>query len=627
MTLGFMPDNTSSTDRISISRKVKLGVGFTLVMLILIVLVSFVSTRKFLDISAAIAEGREILEHTERVQRLFMEMESGVRGFLLSGNDEDLNAYDHGLSFIIQELQTLRQLTSEAPEQQARISRLQGLVGRAFAVLGRAIERRREGGLEAAAKLFTDSEMSKEATEAFAAVRDELNEVDQAERVQLSGLREDLSRNRDVNSSLIFGGAGLTFIALIVAALLVLRDIAERRRAEEALAAERNLLRRIMDTIPDLIFVKDLQGRYTRDNLAHRRHLGIATEEEVAGKSNAQIHGVELATRYTLDDDAVLRGERTLIDAVEPGRTADGRLVWLETTKVPLVGPDGKSLGLVGVSSDITQRRADEEKLKHFAAALQRSNEELQNFASVASHDLQEPLRKIQSFGNLLSARHAAQLGEQGTDYLKRMMDAAERMQTLIQDLLKLSRVTTRAQPFQQCNLGEILRGVLSDLEVKITSTGARVSTAGLGTIEADPTQMRQLFQNLVANALKFQTAGVRPEVLVTARIFENLHGELPQIPHGAKLCEVQVKDNGIGFDPQFGEQIFSPFKRLHTRQEYEGSGIGLTVCRKITDRHHGRIVAQSTSGQGATFIVTLPVNQPETHERRSEAHYHPDGR
>jgi PAS domain S-box-containing protein len=611
-----MPDSLSSTDKLSISRKVTMGVGFTLVMLILIVLVSFISTRRFLETSEAIASSREILEHSERVQRYFLEMESGVRGFLLSGNDADLNPYDHGLSFIIQELQTLKRLTEENAEQQTRIARLQSMVGRAFAVHGRSIERRREGGLEAAAKLFVSPEASREAEEAFTAVRDELNEFDQTERVRLTGLREDVARNRDVNGSLIFGGAGLTFIALIVAALLVLRDIAERRNAEEALASERNLLRRIMDTIPDLIFVKDLQGRYTRSNLAHRRHVGLSSDEEVTGKSNPDLHAPDLATRYSLDDDAVLRGEKTLLDVVEPGRTADGRPVWLETTKVPLTGADGRTAGLVGVSSDITQRRADEEKLKHFAAALQKSNEELQSFASVASHDLQEPLRKIQSFGNLLHARHAAQLGEQGADYLRRMMDAAERMQTLIQDLLKLSRVTTRAQPFERCDLTEILRGVLSDLEVKITSTGARVATAGLGVIEADPTQMRQLFQNLVANALKFQRPGVRPEVLISARTFENLHNELPQVPPSTILCEIRVQDNGIGFDPQFTEQIFSPFKRLHSRAEYEGSGIGLTVCRKITDRHHGHIVAQSVPGSGATFIVLLPVNQPETHER-----------
>ena len=621
-----MPEPLPIAAKISISRKVTLGIVFTLLMLALIALVSFISLQKFLSVWAEIARGREILERSERVERYFLEMESGVRGYLLTGRSADLDPYDHGLSFIIQELKALERLTTDYPEQQVHIAKLQGMVGRAFAVHGFVIDKRREG-LEAAVKVFTDPNSVREADEAFSAVRDELNDFTQGERSRIADLQENLERNRDINSSLIFGGVGLTFIALIVAGLLVLRDIAERRRAEDALASERNLLRRIMDAIPDLIFVKDLKGRYTRDNQAHRRHLGVAEEADITGKANAELHAADLATRYAVDDTAVLLEGKHIIDHIEPGRTADGRVVWFETTKVPLLDPDGKTVGLVGVSSDITQRREDEEKLKHFATALQKSNEELQSFASVASHDLQEPLRKIQSFGNLLSARHAGQLGEQGMDYLKRMMDAAQRMQTLIQDLLKLSRVTTRAQPFAPCDLAEILRGVLSDLEVKITSSGARVIAAGLGTIEADSTQMRQLFQNLVANALKFQLPGTRPEVMIAARTLENGPGGLPQVPLGAPLCEVRIQDNGIGFDPQFTDQIFSPFKRLHTRAEFEGSGIGLTVCRKITDRHHGRIVAQSAAGQGATFLVTLPVNQPVTHERRSEAHNHLDGR
>jgi len=621
-----MPENQLTSERISISRKVTLGMVFTLLMLGLIALVSFISLKRFISGWTEIAQTREILERCERVERYFIEMESGVRGYLLTGKSADLDPYDHGLSFIVQELKALGRLSTEHPEQQAHITKLQSIVSRAFAVHGRVVEKRQEG-LDAAVKLYTNPDTVREADEAFSAVRDELMDFSQSERVRLAALQESLEQNRDVNSSLIFGGVGLTFIALIVAGLLVLRDISERRRAELALATERNLLRSIMDTIPDLIFVKDLEGRYTRDNHAHRRHVGVVREEEVTGRSNADLHPSDLALRYALDDAAVLREGKSIIDVVEPGRTADGKLVWFETTKVPLIGPDGRCSGLVGVSSDITQRRENDEKLKHFAAALQKSNEELQSFASVASHDLQEPLRKILSFGNLLNARHAAQLGEQGTDYLKRMTEAAERMQILIQDLLKLSRVTTRAQPFERCDLAEILKGVLSDLEVKITSTGARVVPSGLGTIEADPTQMRQLFQNLIANALKFQRPGTRPEVVVAARTLENGTGGLAEVPLGAPIYEVRVQDNGIGFGAQFAEQIFSPFKRLHTRAEFEGSGIGLTVCRKITDRHHGRIVAQSVEGQGATFIVTLPVNQPATHERRSEAHYHPDGR
>ena len=555
----------------------------------------------------------EILESSERVHRYFMEMESGVRGFMLSGDDSTLVPYEHGQSFIIQELQNLRRLTEQNAEQQANIERLQFLVGRGFAVHASGIERRREGGADAAIRQYSKAESRRDEEAVFAQIRDELNEIDQLARQHLELLHEQRETIGNVNRSLVVGGTVLTCIALLVAGTFVLRDIADRRQAEETLEFERNLLQRIMDTIPDRIFVKDRDGHFTRDNVAHRLHIGAQTAEEVIGKKDTDFFSKEFATRFRQDDLAVLSGKKTMLNLEEPGLMPDGREIWLETTKVPLMDLDGNVIGIVGVSTDITKRRADEEKLRHYAQQLQRSNEELQNFASVASHDLQEPLRKIQAFGDRLRARCSGQLGEQGSDFLARMMDAADRMQKLIHDLLQLSRVTTRAHPFERCDLAETTRGVLSDLELKIASTGARVTMVGLPVIQADTTQMRQLFQNLIANALKFQVPGAKAEVLMVGRTFPNFNGELPDVPQGEPLCEIRVEDNGIGFGQQFAEQIFSPFKRLHARTEFEGSGIGLSVCRKITDRHRGKIVAQSVEGQGATFVVTLPMNQPQS--------------
>jgi PAS domain S-box-containing protein len=624
-------------------------VAFTLVMLGLIALTSFISTQRFLAVSTEVGTVRETLDQSAKVQKYFVDIESGVRAYFVTGQeDPHLNPYSNGLSFIRDGLSNLRKMTVSIPEQQERLGRLQALLPQVYAVHERAVNRmreeierarlqyRREGkplngvppeAVMAASAHFADPERRNEVVEIFEPLEVEFTEFDGAEKARLRQLRDDLDTIGSVNTSLVMGGTSLTYIALLVACLFVLRDIAERRSAEDALEVERNLLRRIMDTIPDSIYVKDLRGRYTRDNAAHRQHIGRATEDEVIGRTNSDFFPSEVAARYAADDMEVLAGKTTFNNKEEPGITADGRQIWLETTKVPLVGSDGATIGMVGVSTDITQRHADREKLKHFAEALQKSNDELQNFASVASHDLQEPLRKIQAFGDRLRSRNAAELGETALDYLNRMLDAASRMQTLIQDLLKLSRIATRAQPFERCDLAEVVRGVLSDLEVKIAAASARVTVSGLPTIEADPTQMRQLFQNLIANALKFQRPGITPEVVVTARTTDNRRGDLSAIPPRAKICEVRVTDNGIGFAPQFAEQIFSPFKRLHTRTEYEGSGIGLTVCRKITDRHQGRIVAQSAEGTGATFIVTLPVQQPQINELRSEAHNHPDGR
>jgi len=229
--------------------------------------------------------------------------------------------------------------------------------------------------------------------------------------------------------------------------------------------------------------------------------------------------------------------------------------------------------------------------------ALLRSNRELQDFAYVASHDLQEPLRKIQAFGDRLKTKFGDVLAEDGRDYLERMQNAAGRMQTLINDLLAFSRVATKAQPFVPVDLRKVAHEVLSDLEIRIEQTGARVEVGELPTIDADPLQMRQLIQNLVGNALKFRREHIQPVITLDAHV------------NGEGLCRLTVKDNGIGFDMQYVDKIFGVFQRLHGRDQYEGTGVGLAICRKIAERHGGQITAESKPGDGATVTVTLLVH------------------
>jgi signal transduction histidine kinase len=258
----------------------------------------------------------------------------------------------------------------------------------------------------------------------------------------------------------------------------------------------------------------------------------------------------------------------------------------------------------VGTVRDITERKRAEALLRDYARRLEQNNRELEDFVSVASHDLQEPLRKILAFGDNLLGEHAQGLTDTGRDYLGRMLRSARRMETLINDLLTLSRVTTRAQPFVPLDLAAELKEVLSDLEIRLHQTQGRVDAEPLPVIEADPTQMRQLFQNLIGNALKFHRPGVPPLVKVRAQLLPGTEdGQLPR-------CRIEVEDNGIGFDEKHLEHIFAPFQRLHGRHEYEGTGMGLTICRKIVERHGGAITARSTPGEGSTFIVTLPVTQ-----------------
>jgi light-regulated signal transduction histidine kinase (bacteriophytochrome) len=265
----------------------------------------------------------------------------------------------------------------------------------------------------------------------------------------------------------------------------------------------------------------------------------------------------------------------------------------------------GRPLEMAGAVQDITERKRMEEKLlkahdelefrvKERTEELVQLNRELQEFAFVASHDLSEPLRKIQAFGSLLREKSADRLTAQERDYVSRMTGAATRMQELLEALLRYSRIETKGEDFRQTNLEDIVQDAASDLEIAIRELGAHMEIGPLPTVAGDPNQLRQLFQNLIANAVKYHRPGVKTVI--------KIYGE------GNGTRRIFVEDNGIGFDESYMEKIFQPFQRLHGRNEYSGIGMGLAICRKIVERHGGTITARSTPGKGSTFIVTLPV-------------------
>ncbi len=256
-----------------------------------------------------------------------------------------------------------------------------------------------------------------------------------------------------------------------------------------------------------------------------------------------------------------------------------------------------------------------EVQLRAIARQLSESNRDLQDFAHVASHDLQEPLRKIVAFGDRMRTKYGETMAPEAIDYLDRMQSSAARMQTLIQDLLSFSRVNAKSEPFRELDLQSVALGVASDLEIAVERTGGRLTVGELPSIEADPTQMRQLMQNLISNALKFRQPEVAPEIAVDATVISSSSPLFPKRlseSHVTLWCRITVSDNGIGFDEKYLDRIFKVFQRLHGRTEFEGSGIGLSVCRRIAERHNGDITAASVPGQGTTFIITLPVKQIE---------------
>lgn len=290
------------------------------------------------------------------------------------------------------------------------------------------------------------------------------------------------------------------------------------------------------------------------------------------------------------------------IDNVILGIKNKDQIKWVSVNAQPIFLNGSIPSAVVISFNDITEQKKSDEALKYLNTQLERSNSELLDFASVASHDLQEPLRKIQAFSDRIIVKYSTILPDEGKDYLHRMNNAANRMQKLINDLLTYSRVSTKPLPFIKVDLNQIVEDVLLDLEVAIEESNTSVIIEKLPVIQADEVQMRQLFQNLIGNALKFHSITKKPKIIVESKSDKERVGSID------KFCHITIKDNGIGFEQKYASKIFNVFQRLHTSSEYTGTGVGLAVCRKIVERHKGKISAKSSPNVGTTFTITLPL-------------------
>ncbi len=413
-------------------------------------------------------------------------------------------------------------------------------------------------------------------------------------------------------------------------------DVDDQRRQADALRASEGRFRLLTEAIPNMVWNADAGGEATYFNARWVEYTGLAVADCTGAGWMAAVHPDDRERAAAGWTDAVRQGSDRFSTELRLRRGADGGFRWMLSDALPLRRGDGAVDQWIGAMTDIDdqkrrretleaqvlertaaltaanaalvseveERKRAEGRVRDTAAELTRSNEELEKFAYVASHDLQEPLRKIQAFGDRLGTRHKDQLDGPGHDYLSRMLASAGRMRRLIDDLLTFSRVTSKGQAFARVDLNEVAAGVVSDLEVRIAQAGATVDVGPLPAVSADPSQMHQVLLNLIGNALKFQRPGVPPVVTV--------RGEVAADGGGRAVCRLAVADNGIGFDIKYLDRIFQVFQRLHGRDEYEGTGVGLAICRKIVERHGGTITATSTKGEGATFLVALPVDHRE---------------
>jgi light-regulated signal transduction histidine kinase (bacteriophytochrome) len=388
--------------------------------------------------------------------------------------------------------------------------------------------------------------------------------------------------------------------------ILAMEDVTERRRAERLVAEIELYAQNIVDTVREPLLMLDPSLRVRSANGAFYQTFRV-TAEETEGRLIYELGNGQW------DIPAL----RTLLEEIIPQKSvfndyelahdfpAIGWRVMLLNARELRAGSHTEMLVLA--MEDVTERRHAEERIQSYMQKLEWSNRELQDFAYIASHDLQEPLRAIQAFGERLNTSVGADLPEDAHDALGRMLRAAARMTGLLHDLLEFSRVTTTDRLFRPVSLGEVAQQAWDDLSKRAQETGGRADIGRLPTVEADATQMRQMLQNLMDNALKYGREGVPPLVTVRGGL---THDAGAKPGRGRAVCRIDVQDNGIGFEEKYAERIFAPFQRLHRRGQYDGTGIGLAICRKIVERHGGRITAQSTPGAGSQFTIFLPVAQ-----------------
>jgi len=290
--------------------------------------------------------------------------------------------------------------------------------------------------------------------------------------------------------------------------------------------------------------------------------------------------------------------------------TRTGKPKIVSTKARVITDKDGNVTRVAGITRDLTAFRNFEKERERSIRELNRSNKELEEFAYVASHDLQEPVRKIATFGERLKSKYETVLGTDGNLYLDRIMASTEYMRVLIDNLLEFSRTTRSSKAYQPCELDQVIRDVIMELDLKVEETKAQINVGPLPVLEAVPSEVNQLFNNLISNAIKFRKPETRPVIDITADKASKGDKDRFHLPIAVNFYKITVQDNGIGFEPEYQEKIFQIFQRLHGKTEYAGSGIGLAICKKIVDNHEGVIYAEGKLGQGAKFVVLLPEKQ-----------------
>ncbi len=548
-----------------------------------------------------VAHTHIVIEHLDALTLAVQDVQMGARTYILTGNESALRPYLSGRWRVAGEIATLRQLTRDRAEQQPRLTALKEAVGLKLALVDRVIAARKAND----ARTATEIALSGNNEDLTERIRQEARAMTEDENSLLRARVARENFNTGLLSVIIlFGGAGsllmMSFAGVFIHRMIeALRSSLGKLASSQAEFARRSQVgldrfRKLIDMLPEALVMANQRGEVLLVNSRTEQLFGYKREEllgrPVENLIPERLRAAHPSHREGYFAQPVSRSMGVGRDLV--GLCKDGAEVPIEVSLGPVESDEG--LLVASLISDITQRKQLERELMERQKKLVRSNAELEQFAYVASHDLQEPLRMVASYVQLLAQRYRGRLDADADEFIQFAVDGATRMKTLISDLLAYSRVGTHGKPPQKVELDSALGQALSNLTIAVQEARAEITNDRLPVVTGDELQLTELFQNLIGNALKFRRDGSAAVHIGAER--------------RADEWVISVRDNGIGIDPQYKERIFVIFQRLHGRDEYPGTGIGLAICQKIVTRHGGRIWVESKPGEGATFRFTIPA-------------------
>ena len=561
-------------------------------LLVIGLLASSVGVTYWLGIEAnaknrKLADLRLVIEHLNRLLGSVTEAETGQRGYLLVGREAYLEPYHAAVAVIHNELAAIDELAAHGELPEEAVARIKSLTNEKMAELGQTISQYHEQGPKAALETVSSDRGKRTMDDLRDAVNNLRNQEDGTYRETASAAGRASTIRTAVFLVTLFGN-----LALLIWAY---RRIADTIRVEMALRESQERFR--------VLFQQAAVG-IKRLDLAEERMLEVNDRLcEILGYSRDDLLKMSLA-EFTHADDLAL--ERKELERIVSGQTPsftmekrclrkDGGVIWVRVTNSVPFAHDRRASWWISVVEDITERKRADAELLRTTTELARSNQDLEQFAYVASHDLQEPLRMVAGYLQLLSERYRGQLDEKADKFIVYAVEGAERMSGLIHDLLAYSRVNIRGEQFQKTSAEEAFCFAMRNLSSAIEQAGAMVYHDPLPTVRADKAQLSQLFQNLIGNAVKFHSPDRKAEIRISAR-------------EDDRFWHFVVQDNGIGFDEKYRDKMFLIFQRLQGRGKFPGTGIGLAICKRIVERHGGRIWANGRAGEGATFHFTIPV-------------------